>query len=61
MTPAEKLAAATAALDVARRAIEAIDGIVCGDDEIDEAVNDAGQTLDAEIGGLYRLIRECVE
>lgn len=60
MTPAEQIAAATAALDEARRALEALSSSPCGDDDVDGAISDARETVEAEISGLYRLLRECV-
>lgn len=60
MTPKEKLAAALDALDVARRAIEGLSAIETVDEEIDSAVADAGDVIEAEIAGFALFHMECV-
>jgi hypothetical protein len=60
MTPKEKLAAALEALDHARRALEQLSATATGDDEIDEGVAAAADTIEAEIAGLHLLHIECV-
>lgn len=60
MTPKDKLAAALEALDHARRAIEELSTITTGDDEVDDAVADAGDVIEAEIAGFAHFHLECV-
>ena len=58
MTPSEQIAAAIAAVDEARRALEALGASPCGNDEVDGAISDTCETLDAEIGGLHLFLRD---
>jgi hypothetical protein len=54
LTPSDKLAAALEALDQARRTLEDLATIATGDGDIDDAVNDAADTIEVEIAGLAR-------
>lgn len=60
MTPKDKLTAALEALDRARRTLEELASIDTGDEEIDDAVSTAADTLEAEIAGAAHLQRQCV-
>jgi hypothetical protein len=54
LTPSDKLAAALEALDQARRTLEDLATIATGDGDIDDAVNDAADTIEVKIAGLAR-------
>ncbi|MBF5096491.1 hypothetical protein F1643_21065 [Azospirillum sp. INR13] len=60
MTTADHIATATAALDEARRKLEALTASPCGDDEVDDAVGGALADIEGQIGVLASLAVECV-
>ena len=60
MTPAEHIAAAVAALDAARRALEPLESSPCGDDDVDEIISAAVEEIEANIVALHYFSTECV-
>ncbi len=60
VTAAEQAASALAALDQARRALEALAAKPCRDGDIDGAIGAALDDIDAHIGELESYRTECV-
>jgi len=59
MTPKDKLCTAAHALDEARLSLEALAATDTGDTEIDDAVRNAVETIEAEISGLSHFLQQC--
>ena len=59
MTVAEQIATAAAALDEARRVLEALAASPCGDDDVDDAIAGALEDIESNIAGLHCFAEQC--
>jgi hypothetical protein len=60
MTTADHIAAATAVLDEARRALETLAASPCGDEEVDNAIAGALDDIEGQIGVFASFAVECI-